>query len=471
MDARRLAGMALAVGLAVAVLPSLLPTGPTAGLDAAGLLRSGSFAVGAAVVFAGGLLTALTPCVYPLIPITVSVFGARKAEGRARSLALTGAYIVGMGLVFSALGVLAAKTGQAFGSLLGHPLAVGGLALFLLLLASSMFGAFELELPPRLQERLSGVGGSGVVGALLMGSVSGFLAAPCTGPVLTGLLAFVAQSQSTALGAGLLFVYALGIGVPFFILGVFTVSLPRGGVWMEWVKSLLGIVLVALAATYLKDALPPAREAAHALSAQLGRVPGALLAALLAALGVALGAVHLSFKAGARPFLLKALGVLLVAGALLVRTAALDAPSAGSLWVRLGWAEPPAAPTFQWHAVIPARAAEFRREDFDAVLSRARSEGRPVMVDFYADWCAACKELDRHTYPAPEVIAASSRFVNLKVDATNGSDAMDALFEHYGIQGLPTVLFFSSQGEVLQAPRVLGFLPPPLFASELQKVQ
>ncbi len=470
MDARRLGLTALGVGLAVAVLPALLPTGPTSGLDAAQLLRSGSFAVGAAVVFAGGLLTALTPCVYPLIPITVSVFGARRAEGRARALLLTGAYIVGMGLVFSALGVLAAKTGQAFGSLLGHPVAVTGLALFLLLLAASMFGAFELELPPALQQRLSSVGGSGVAGALLMGSVSGFLAAPCTGPVLTGLLAFVAQSQSTALGAGLLFVYALGIGVPFFLLGVFTVRLPRGGVWMEWVKSLLGIVLVALAATYLKDALPPARESALALAGQLGRVPGALVAALLAVAGVLLGAVHLSFKAGARPFLLKAAGVLLVVLALLVRTAALDAPGTGSLWVRLGWAQPPAAPTFQWHAVLPAPEAEFSRADFDAVLAQAREQGRPVMVDFYADWCAACKELDRHTYPAAEVIEASSRFLNLKVDATNGSDAMDALFEHYGIQGLPTVLFFTAQGEVLERPRVLGFLPPPLFVSELQKV-
>src|SRR5687768_8026711 len=114
MDARKLGLAALAVGLAVAVVPGLLPAGPSAGLDAAGLLQSGSFALGAAVVFAGGLLTALTPCVYPLIPITVSVFGARRAEGRGRALLLTGAYIFGMGVVFSALGVLAAKTGQAF---------------------------------------------------------------------------------------------------------------------------------------------------------------------------------------------------------------------------------------------------------------------------------------------------------------------------------------------------------------------
>src|SRR6218665_4160818 len=158
------------------------------GLAVAGFLESGSLALGAAVVFAGGLLTAMTPCVSPLIPITVSVFGARQAEGRGKALLLTSAYIVGMGGVFSALGVLAAKTGQAFGSMLGSPVVVTGLAVFLLALATSMFGAFELALPSALQQRLNSVGGSGVTGAFLIGSVFGFLAAPCTGPGLTLLL-------------------------------------------------------------------------------------------------------------------------------------------------------------------------------------------------------------------------------------------------------------------------------------------
>ncbi|NRD68838.1 hypothetical protein HRD49_44705, partial [Corallococcus exiguus] len=232
------------------------------------------------------MLTALTPCVYPLIPITVSVFGARKAEARGRSLALTTSYIVGMGVVFSALGVLAAKTGQAFGSMLGSPVVVLGLALFLLLLASSMFGAFELALPSSMQTKLSNVGGAGIAGAFVMGSVSGFLAAPCTGPVLTGLLAFVAKSANTTLGATLLFIYALGIGVPFFLIGVFTVRLPRGGVWMEWVKSVLGIMLVALAFSYVKDAFPWARDTVKALGAEVGQVPGAVLAAVLVVVGV-----------------------------------------------------------------------------------------------------------------------------------------------------------------------------------------
>ncbi|HZI11443.1 MAG TPA: cytochrome c biogenesis protein CcdA [Myxococcus sp.] len=473
MDVKKLGVVALVAGVAVAVVPWLLPTGPNASFDAARFLESGSLAVGAAVVFAGGLLTAMTPCVYPLIPITVSIFGARKAEGRGKALLLTSSYIVGMGVVFSALGILAAKTGQAFGALLGHPAVVTGLAVFLLLLASSMFGAFELGLPSSVQTRLNHVGGAGLAGAFLMGSVSGFLAAPCTGPVLTGLLAFVAKTANTMLGASLLFIYALGIGVPFFLIGVFTVRLPRGGVWMEWVKSVLGIMLVALALSYLKDAFPWARDTVKALGAQVGQVPGATLASVLTVLGVLAGAVHRSFKEGAREFSLKALGVVLVVGALVLRGGALDAKPVGELWVRMGLVAPPVAPSWQWHHVMPAKKATFSPEEFDKVLALAKAEGRPVLIDFFADWCAACKELDRETYPAPEVVsqAAEGRFLNIKIDATNSEDALDALLERFGVEGLPTVAFVSPQGEVLTKPRITGFLKPSPFVEQMKQAR
>jgi thioredoxin:protein disulfide reductase len=463
--------LAAVCGVAVVVVPWLMPTGPGVGLDAAKFLASGSLLVGAAVVFAGGLLTSLTPCVYPLIPITVSVFGARKAEGRGKALILTSSYIVGMGVVFSALGVLAAKTGQAFGSMLGDPTVVTGIAVALLLLAGSMFGAFELALPTSMQQRLNSVGGAGVAGAFLMGSVSGFLAAPCTGPVLTGLLAFVAKSANTTLGAALLFIYALGIGVPFFLIGVFTVRLPRGGVWMEWVKSVLGIVLVALAISYLRDAFPWARETVKVAAAQLGRMPGAFIAGTVTSVGVLIGAVHLSFKSSAREFATKALGVALVVAAITVRVGALDTTPAGALWVKLGWAEPPKAVNFEWHQVMPAKQASFSPDEFEKVLARARTEGKPVLIDFFADWCAACKELDRETYPSPEVIAEAGRFLSIKIDATNSEDAIDAFMDRFGVQGLPTVAFVSSNGEILKDPRVTGFLEPRTFAEQLKKVR
>lgn len=473
MQMKKVGLLAALAAVGVAVIPWLMPAGPNAGLDAAQFLQGGRFAIGAAVVFLGGLLTAMTPCVYPLIPITVSVFGARKAEGRGQALVLTSSYIIGMGVVFSALGVLAAKTGAAFGSLLGSPVVVAGLAVFLLLLATSMFGAFELALPSGLQQRLNSVGGTGVAGAFLMGSVSGFLAAPCTGPVLTGLLTFVAQSQNTVLGAGLLFIYALGIGVPFFLIGVFALKLPRSGVWMEWVKSVLGIMLVTLAFSYLKDALPWARDAVKEAGEQLGRMPAVVITSVVAALGVWLGAVHRSFKEGATEFGLKAAGVALVVFSLVIRVGALGAQPTGTLWVNLGLATAPAKPHgFAWHHVMPAKQATFSPEEFDKVLTSAKSEGRPVLIDFYADWCAACKELDRETYPASEVIehAEEAKFMSIKIDATNSEDKLDALMEKLGVEGLPTVVFISSKGEVLPAPRVTGFLPPEPFVAEMKKV-
>jgi thiol:disulfide interchange protein DsbD len=462
---------ALFCGLAVAVIPWLLPTGPDAGLDAAQFLAADRFLVGAAVVFFGGLLTAMTPCVYPLIPITVSVFGARKAESRGRSLLLTSAYVVGMGVVFSALGVLAAKTGQAFGSMLGNPWVVSGLAVFLSVLATSMFGAFELALPSSWAGKLNNVGGAGLAGAFLMGSVSGFLAAPCTGPVLTGLLAFVAKTQSTVLGGSLLFLYALGIGVPFFLIGVFTVRLPKGGVWMEWVKSVLGIVLVALAVTYLKDAFPAVREALGGVAEELGRVPGTWIAAALTSIGILFGAVHLSFKEGARQFVLKGAGVLLVVSAILLRVGALNAGSAGELWARMGWMKAEEKPVLTWHLTFAPSGEPTTLTSFDEQLATARASGKPVMIDFGAEWCAACKELERITYVAPQVVREAGRFVNIKVDATNEDDSITSLYERFGVQGLPTVAFVSSSGEILNDPRVTGFLNAEKFLTELRKVR
>lgn len=471
MNPRKLILFALIAAVVVFAVPWILPVGPDTQLDAAKLLGGGQFLTGALVVWLGGLLTAMTPCVYPLIPITVSVFGARKDTSRGKAVLLTSAYIVGMGVVFSILGVLAAVTGAAFGSVLGNPWVVAGLAVFLVVLAASMFGAFELALPSGLTQRLSSVGGSGYAGALLMGAASGFLAAPCTGPVLTGLLAFIAQTQSIALGASLLFVYALGIGAPFFLIGVFAIKLPKGGVWMEWVKSVLGISLLALAALYIRDAVPALRMASAALADEVGHVPGAALAAILTAFGVLLGAIHLSFKAKGSEILLKAAGVTAVVVAILLRVAALNETSSGALWARLGWVDAPAVPTeLVWHHQFPA-ANVTAVAQFEEFLSRARAEGKPVMIDFYADWCAACKELDRETYVAPVVVTEANRFVNIKVDGTNEDDAIMELYDRFGVQGLPTVAFVDSEGKVLQDPRVTGFLKPDKFLVELQKVK
>ncbi len=447
-----------AIGLVF--IPSLIPAGPTSSLDASSLLNSGRLFVAVGVIFLGGLLTSLTPCVYPLIPITVGVFGARQAESKGRALLLTTSYVVGMGIVFSALGVFAALSGRAFGSVLGNTYVILGLAVFMALLASSMFGAFELALPSGLATKLNGVGGGGIIGALLMGSVAGFLAAPCTGPVLTGVLTWVAQTRDPLIGAGLLFVYAMGIGVPFFLIGVFTVRMPKSGVWMEWVKSIFGIALLAMAVGYLRDAFPAFREVITGLTTMMGRSVAITLGAALAFIGVVLGAIHLSFKEGTQ-WLPKGAGVLVVLVAFLLR---MGAPEAGA---KTPGGDPNQHAQFVWTATINANDDA---TELDAVLKQARADCRPVMIDFFADWCAACKELDHLTYVAPEIVAESKRFVTVKVDGTAEGEKSDELYERFGVKGLPTVAFIDPMGEMLSNPRVAGFLPPEKFLPEMRKI-
>jgi thioredoxin:protein disulfide reductase len=452
--------LAIVSAVAVAVVPSFIPAGPSSSLDASGFLAQGRLLFAAGVIFLGGLFTSLTPCVYPLIPITVGVFGARKAESRLKATLLTSAYVVGMGLVFSILGVVAALSGKAFGSVLGNPWVVVGLAVFLLVLASSMFGAFEMALPTELNTKLSQIGGGGVVGALLMGSVAGFLAAPCTGPVLTGVLTWVSQTRDPLLGGLLLFIYALGIGVPFFLIGVFTVRLPKGGQWMEWVKSVFGIALVALAASNLRDAFPSVRKFMAPVVDTLGSMGLVGAAVALVFGGVLLGAVHLSFQ---RP-LPKALGVVAVVLALVLRTSSAEAPTQP-----MSAEEAALAKSLHWQ--LHFRPDHDNSVDpFEVTLQKAKADCKPVMIDFFADWCAACKELDKLTYVEPSVAGESKRFVNVKVDGTNDHDVLTSLYARFKINGLPTVVFVSANGDVLDSPRVTGFLDAPAFLEQMKKV-
>lgn len=466
MNRTRILGLAVLAALGLALVPELLPTGPSTSLDASGLLDKGQLWVAVGVIFLGGLLTSLTPCVYPLIPITVGVFGARQADSRGRAFLLTTAYVFGMGAIFAVLGVAAALSGRAFGSVLGNSWLVLGLALFLVALAASMFGAFELALPSGLAMKLNNVGGGGVVGAFLMGSVAGFLAAPCTGPVLTGVLAWVSRTQDPVMGAALLFIYALGIGVPFFLIGVFTVQLPRGGEWMDWVKSVFGVALLALAAGYLRDAFPVLRDAMASVGAATGRWGGVGVAAALAFVGVVLGAVHLSFKEAGHA-VPKAAGVLALVVAFLVRSAASSvvapvAPVAGTD----GQVKPA---HFTWALEFDPEKTKVL-DTLDATLSKAKADCKPVLIDFGAEWCAACKELEHKTYPTREVIDEAQRFVSVKVDGTGESDLLETLYQRYGVKGLPTVVFIDPLGQTLDAPRVTGFLEAGKFVGEMRKV-
>src|SRR3954471_16579519 len=348
--------LALAIGVLLPVLPMLLTRGVGPGADLSGRLglSAGVSAATFAVLFLGGVLTSLTPCVYPLIPITVSIFGARQAENRARSVALSATYVGGIAAMYSGLGLFAALSGKAFGTVLASPAVVVVLALLLMTLAASMFGAFEIALPYALQQKLSGVKGTGFGGAFAMGLVAGVIAAPCTGPVLAGVLAYVATQRNAVLGFWMLFTYAVGMGLLFFVLGATSLRLPRSGAWMETVKSVLGIALVAAAVALVLPMLP--RPGMLPLTAKT--VPAA--SGVLAFAGVLAGALSLSFHGASRERAMKASAlVLLLAG----------------VGLRFGWIGAPRSDkAFQ----IP-----WMRDEKMAV-EQSRATGKPLLIDFFA---------------------------------------------------------------------------------------
>jgi thiol:disulfide interchange protein DsbD len=403
----------------VAYLPGVLSAGPSGAstdLQLGALLAEGSV-LAFAVAFAGGVATSLTPCVYPLIPITVSIFGARKAASRGEAAALSGLYVLGIAAMYSSLGVAAALTGKAFGSVMQNPAVIGFVALVLAAMSASMFGAFELRLPASWQSRLSGVGGAGRAGAFGMGLVSGIIAAPCTGPVLAAALTFVAATGSAPFGFSIMFVYALGMGLLFFLIGAFSISLPKSGPWMDTVKSVFGVALLAAALVFLKGAFPQTRAL---FSASEG---AALAAAGVAAIGVLIGALQGSFDAPFARAAAKALGVALLVGAIVYALGAADARERRRGAERFAWAH-----------------------DEPAALSLAKAEGRPVILDFWAEWCVACKELDRFAWADPRVREEASRFVAVKVDGTEDTPDFQELTAKYGIVGLPTVVFIDARG-------------------------
>jgi thiol:disulfide interchange protein DsbD len=383
-------------------------------------------------VFFAGLALNLTPCVFPLIPITLGYF-SRQSAGRAGStFPLALAYVVGIALTYSALGVVAAMSGSIFGSALQSPWVVGLIVAVLLALASSMFGLWELGVPQWAQ-RASG-GRTGVLGALIMGLMMGFVAAPCIGPFVVGLLTFVGQRGDPVLGFLLFFTLALGLGLPYLILGTFTGAvnrLPASGMWMVGVRRVFGVVLVAMAAYFAAPLMP-------------GSVGGWLMPAVLV-----VGALYLLVvdRTGHEQPVIDRVMRLLTAAMLVAGV--ITAPLPGGV---------------REAAAGVSDHLEWRSYD-EPEVAKALAGQAPVIVDFYADWCAPCKELDEKTFAAPEVRALLEPFARFKVDLTRATDDNQALTERFGVLGVPTVIVFVGG---VEAFRITGFEPPARFLERLQ---
>jgi thiol:disulfide interchange protein DsbD len=436
---RLIRGLTLvAVALAaIAIVPHVAWASDGADFDKA---REGGWIWAYLGAFGAGFATSLTPCVYPMIPIILGIFGARgKSVTRGKAMTLAALYVLGMGVTFATLGCVFALIGNrsGAGSLLAEPGFVIPMVALYVVLAASMFGAFELNLPASWQAKLSTVGGTGYGGAFAMGLVGGFTAAPCTGPFLGGMLGFITASGDVAMGGSLLFIYAMGMGVLFFVLAAFALALPKSGRWMDWVKSFGGVALIVVAMYFLRPIVPALRNFGDHSFGFLA------IGVALTALGLGAGAIHLSFHDGPAIKARKA-------GAVLAAVAGLFSIVA-------------------WFVAVPRHLpwVHGNEQGADAkAFAQARAEGKGVMIDFGATWCTACTELE-HTFAADGVYEGIvADFVPLKFDVTESSEANDALKANYHVQTLPAVLFIKPDGTVVG--RVNDYMPADDFRAVLE---
>jgi thiol:disulfide interchange protein DsbD len=381
-------------------------------------------------IFLGGMALNLTPCVYPLIPITVSYFGGRSGQGRGSLVGHGLLYLLGLALTNSILGVVAALTGGLMGAMLQNPVVLLAVAALLVAFASSLFGLWELRLPSGLT-RAASKSYTGYFGTFFMGLTLGVVAAPCLGPFVLGLLTWVAGMGSPWLGFLVFFTLSLGLGLPFFVLAVFSgriEKLPRSGEWMLWVRKLMGWVLVGMAAYFVRPLLPPPLDTLA-------------LAAVAMAAGLHLGFVDRS-RAGFAAFapVKAAVGI----GALVLATYLV-----GSLVLR--------GPGVAWQPYS------------DDLLARAAAEGKPVVIDFSAAWCTPCRELDEKTFHDPAVVQKAGReVVMVKVDLTKSGDpGHERLLAAYAVKGVPTVVFLDPAGRERTDLRLVDYLPPEEFLKRL----
>ncbi len=404
----------------------------TQGNEIAGYIAEKGLFLTLILIFIGGLALNLTPCVYPLIPITISFFGAQVSNNKAQKIIMALVYVFGMSITYSVLGLVAALTGGLFGSMLQNPIVVAVIVLILLALALSMFGLFEIRIPQSIAN-FSGKNRQGYFGTALMGLTVGFIAAPCIGPFVLGLLVYVGQVGNAFMGFLMFFILAMGLGFPYIFLAMFSGSiskLPRSGEWMEGVKIIFGFVMIGLA-LYIAQPL---------MSVKVYELIFPIYLILAGFYLIVIDRKAVTASGYTKVKYIIAIGAI-IAGAMNLHFKE----------------EQPLAGKYEWQNLAT-------QQQIDASI--AKSEGKPAIIDFYADWCAQCKELDKYTYTDRKVIELSKKFNNIKVDLTKENQEITDKFK---ILGLPVVAFLDKNGKEIQELRVTGFLKPDEFLKIMEK--
>ncbi|HHT9146969.1 MAG TPA: protein-disulfide reductase DsbD family protein, partial [Candidatus Wunengus sp. YC61] len=410
------------------------------------------------LIFLAGIGLSFTPCIYPMIPITVAVIGGQAASDQSAgrkpltAFFLSLIYVLGISIVYSAMGVAAASTGSLFGTALQSPWVIGFVVAVFIGLALSMFGVYYLRVPSFLSDRLGTGTRKGIIGVFVMGLVSGIVASPCIGPALASLLVYIASTGNKFLGFWMLFVFAWGLGVLLIVLGTFSgaiKALPKSGVWMETVERIFGLLLIGAALYYVRLIIS---ESAFIIILGLFLIVTAVFSGGFDRL------THEStnFHRAKRTFGLIAFifGTYFLVGHLIIK----------------GLILPP------FSATTPAQSATTQEKinwvvSEEAGLRQARMEGKPAMIDFWASWCAACMEFEKITYANPEVMKELKKFVNIKIDCTNTNDLkIKQLWEKYGIVGLPTIVFINKDGVIASDKTITGFANAEEFLSVLRSL-
>ena len=420
-------------------------------------LRSGSlWRIGAAFL-AFGLLLSFTPCVLPMVPILSSIIVGEGAVSRARGLLLALAYCLGMALVYTALGVGAGLAGEGLAGALQKPWVLLTFGALLVGLALSLFDVYQLQLPAALQTRLGaaggGVQGGRFIGVFVMGALSALIVGPCVAGPLAGALLYISQTGNAWIGGWALFAMACGMSVPLLLTGLSAGSLlPRAGAWMIAVKQVFGLLLIAVAIWMTGPVF--STTVAMALWGAF-----AILCAVFLRPGDALPA-----GAGLGPYCRKALALLFMVGGLFELV---GAASAGKDVL-----QPLAHLRGGTTSAAPEAAARFERvrsvEELERVLASA---GAPVMLDFYADWCVACKEMERLTFSEAKASAEMKKMRLLQVDVTANNEADRALMKKFNLFGPPGIILFNAAGKEIPQGRLIGYMPPEPFVQQLQRAQ